>query len=125
MDKLQEVAQLLHLDEDGKEYRRFCPDNDSDYRRYTRLLRKYDVFMPFQTHECWWCTEPITLWYEAYVYVARPPVWIPQLKRYASFWVEKHHYPECPDREREFEEEMRAQWAEKDRVRKEAERKAA
>lgn len=123
MDKIQEVATLLQINEE--DYRRNYPDNDDSYKRYRRLLRKYDRFMPFFPHTCWACRKRIDDWYEAYVYTARPAVFIEMLGREVTFWVEKYHYPECPDRLREFEEEMYARQEEEAAAEERASRKAA
>lgn len=122
MDKIHEVATLLQKDPNDWSNSSI---NDESYKRYTRLLRSYTCFAWYKTHTCWWCNEAITDYYEAYVYVARPAVFVPQLGYKATFWVEKRHYPECPDRLREFEEEMYEQWAKDDDAAREADRKAA
>lgn len=109
-------ATPIRLDTE-RQYLRFYPENDDTYTRYIRLLRKYDRFMPYTHHRCWACGKTIEAgtWYEAFVYVARPAVFVHFLKKKATFWVEKRHYPECPDRLREFEEEMLAEQDRRDR----------
>ncbi len=123
-DLLHEVATPLQLDVEGWDEPRLYPINDDTYKRYTRCLRHY-YRMAWWYHTCWYCNKPISDFYEAWVYVARPGVFVPFLGRTATFWVEKHHYPECPDRLREYEEEMYATWDREDRERAAAERKAA
>lgn len=120
-DLLHEVATPLHVDSESV---RNYPDNDDTYRRYTRCLRHYHR-MAWQNHICWYCTKRITDFYEAWVYVAQPGIFVHKLGRVATFWVEKRHYPECPDRLREFEEEMDAAWKEHNQAAQTVERRAA
>lgn len=125
MEKILEVAHLRAFDLDGKDYKLDNSDNDLEYRRYVRCIRRFDRFLPYNYHTCWSCNQTITDWYIAYVYVARPAVFVHFLNRMATFWVEKHHYPDCPDRLREYEEEMHAYTAREDEARATNERKAA
>lgn len=123
-DLLHEVATPLQIDVEGWDMR-LHSGNDDTYKRYVRCLRRYNRWMSFWYHTCWYCNKPIDGPYEAWVYVARPGEFVPFLGRVATFWVEKHHYPDCPDRLDEYEEEMREMQEREDRARAAAERKAA
>lgn len=94
--------------------------NDRSYRNYTRFLRRYDR-IAWQHHDCSYCNESIRPgdYYEAYVYVSK------QNGEKSRVWVEKRHYPECPERLRDLEEEMKRMWEKEDREREKADRKAA
>ncbi len=115
---LHEVATPLHLD--IQSWDSPFQSNDESYKNYTRLLRSYDR-LAWQHHDCSWCNDPINSgeWYEAHVYVTK------QNGHKSRVWVEKRHYPECPDRLRDMEEEMRREWEKEDREREKADRKAA
>ncbi len=123
---LCEVGKPLHLDVEsisdwGNElFGLLYSSNDDKYKEYTRLLRRYDR-MAWQHHDCSYCKEPISSgdWYEAYVYVSKSP------EKKSCVWVEKRHYPECPERLRDYEEEMRREWEKEDRAREESAKKAA
>lgn len=115
---LHEVATPLQLDAEdwGSPY----PANGENYREYTRQFRTYDR-MAWQYHECSWCKDPISPgdWYEAYVYVSKKP------GTKSRVWVEKRHYPICPEDLRDREEEMRREWEREDRAAEAAARQAA
>lgn len=115
---LHEVATPLQLDAEDWGYR--SEANDRNYREYTRFLRRYDR-MAWQYHDCSYCNEPIHSgdWYEACVYVSKKP------GTKSRVWVEKRHYPECPERLRDLEEEMRREWEREDRAAEAAARQAA
>lgn len=121
MQKISSVASTLLLHEESL---RLCADNDDTYKRYERTLRSY-YRVAWYHHDCSHCREAISPgdMYQAYVNISHPPRLIEGRKR--RLWVEKHHYPECPKRLRDFEEEMRRQWEQEDQARKEAERHAA
>jgi hypothetical protein len=117
------IAEAVELLLDGEDARLYS-DNDDTYRRYERILRSY-WRMAWDYHDCSHCRSLINPgnMYQAYVWVADPPRMIcGKLRR---FWVEKHHYPMCPDQERDMEEEMRRQWEREDAERRAAERRAA
>lgn len=121
MHEIFPVARALLLREESS---RLYADNDDTYRRYERVLRSY-YRMAWHQHDCSHCDVPISSgdMYQAYVCISHPPRLIGG--RYRRLWVEKHHYPECPDRLRDFEEEMRRQWEQEDEARRAAERHAA
>ncbi len=117
-DVLHEVATPLQLDATDWGYP--SEANDLNYKEYTRQLRRYDR-VAWQTHDCSYCNEPIRAgdWYEACVYVSKKP------GQKSRVWVEKRHYPECPDRLREYEEEARQEWERHNKEVQRAARKAA
>ena len=117
-DILREVAAPLQLD--TSDWSHPHEANDPSYKEYTRLLRRYDR-IAWQHHVCAYCNDPILSgeWYEAYVYVSKKD------GEKSRVWVAKRHYPDCPGRLEEIEEEMRRRWAEEDRVAREKEREAA
>jgi hypothetical protein len=114
---LHEVATPLHIDQESWDSP--FQANDESYRKYTRLLEKYDR-MAWQYHKCSYCNEPIRPgeWYDACV-------WLSVDRKTRKVWVEKHHYPECPERLRDLEEEMKRMWEKEDRERERADRKVA
>lgn len=121
MHEIFPVARTLLLNEDSQ-----CLDarNDDTYKRYERMLRSY-FRMAWQHHDCSHCDKSISSgdMYQAHVYISHPPRLIGG--RYRRLWVEKYNYPECPDRLRDLEEEMRREWQRADEARKDAERHAA
>ncbi|MBP9728066.1 MAG: hypothetical protein KBD27_01680 [Candidatus Moranbacteria bacterium] len=121
MQEILSIAHALLLHEDSS---RLYADNDDTYRRYERTLRSY-YRMAWQQHDCSHCRESIYPgdMYQAYVHVSHPPRLIGGKHR--RLWVEKHHYPECPDDMRDIEEEMRREWEREDEARRAAERHAA
>jgi hypothetical protein len=106
---LHEVAALLHV---NHESRLGCPENDDHYNRYVRLLRHY-YRIAWRTHTCWSCNKTIFDFYEAWVYIAKPGIFVEKLGRVATLWVVKRHYPECPDRLHDYKKEMEAAWEER------------
>ncbi len=121
MSEIVSAAEPLLLNEESARLR---ADNDDTYKRYRRTLRSYDR-MAWQYHDCDHCKESISPgdWYQAYVNVSHPPQLVRGKKK--RLWVEKHHYPECPDRLRDFEEEMKREWERRDAEKQAAERHAA
>lgn len=124
---VQAEGRLFRLDIDSIEadwgnglFEWLCARNDDKYKEYTRLLRSYDR-IAWQHHDCSYCKEPISSgdWYDACVYVSK------KLREKSRVWVEKRHYPECPERLRDFEEEMRREWEKEDRAKEKATKKAA
>ncbi len=121
MHEIFPVARVLLLREESS---RLDADNDDTYKCYERMLRSY-YRMAWQCHSCSHCQESISPgdMYQAHVYVSHPPRLI--YGKYRRLWVEKYHYPECPDRLRDIEEEMRREWERADEARQDAERHAA
>lgn len=105
---LQEVATLFHVPQESD---RLYPGNDGRYKRYQRLLRRYDR-TAWQPHVCWHCKDLIHAgdWYEACVYICKPAIFVERLGREVTCWVEKRHYPECPWFLNEMEAEMYSIW---------------
>lgn len=120
---LHEVAKLLQYDPEEVP---LLADNDDSYKRYVRVLRSFDR-MAWTQHDCWWCDKAINPgdWYDASVYTARPAVFREILGRKVSFWVEKRHYPECPDQLLDHEAEARREWDRRDQEKKKHIKKAA
>ncbi len=114
---LHEVAIPLQLDTESWLYP--SSTNGENYRKYTLFLRSYNR-MAWSYHECSYCNDPIHSgdWYEACV-------WLSVDGKKRKLWVEKRHYPECPDRLRDMEEEMRREWERRDREAEAAARRAA
>lgn len=115
---LHEVATPLHVDIESWDSQHQA--NDESYRNYTRFLRGYDRIAWYH-HNCSYCSKSISPgdYYEAHVYVSK------QHGHKSRVWVEKRHYPECPERLRDLEEEMRREWEKEDRKREATERQAA
>jgi hypothetical protein len=100
---LHEVATPLQLDPGSWGFP--LAENNESYKEYTRLLRTYDR-TAWSDHVCSRCDKSIMGgdWYKAYVYVSKGP------GKKSRVWVEKHHYPDCPDQRKYDEEEMRHEW---------------
>lgn len=121
MQEISPVASALLLHEESM---RLFADNDDAYKRYTRQLRSY-YRVAWDRHDCDHCREPIFPgdMYKAHVHISHPPRFIKG--RHRRLWVEKYHYPECPDQLRGMEEEMRREWERRDEARRATEQRAA
>ncbi len=112
---VHEVALPLQLDMD--DWSSPHAVNDPNYRVYTRHFDPYVRTARVQ-HECDWCIEPIRPgdWYEGCVTLNHPGKLVCPTKKWrVRITVEKRHYPECPEHEREMEDEMHRAWEKEDK----------